>query len=404
MSEPSTSHSSLPFGAPVSGPTTGPVSGLPYGPASGGPAYSPASGGPAFGGPPRATVARGGLFARLGWEALLLILAVVAVAVAAAAAGEFRFDAVAVPAAILGLYATALSLSLRTATPNLAVTAIGALSGMVYAGVLNGDEISSLPLAVALAVGVAAVVGVVLALVVGLLSVPSWAASLATIGGVQAILIAINEGQLERVVGDGILRSGWLAYVLCALVLLGSIGGGLLWAVPGVRRALSANRLVSDPAGFSGGRLVGALVGLVGSSVLGGLAGVLFAARTGAATGFVDYSMLILALGAALLGGVSTYGARGGFAGTALAVIIIVAIQNVMNLENAPRALHLGLAALAALVGFLVGRLLEYLDGPIGPPAATPAAPTPTPAAPTLVHAAPVPFATMPPPSAPPAA
>jgi hypothetical protein len=148
-----------------------------------------------------------------------------------------------------------------------------------------------------------------------------------------------------------------------------------------------------DPAGFSVGRLVGAVVGLIGSSVLGGLGGVLLAARVGGANSIVDFASLFLALGAALLGGVSVYGARGGFAGTALAVIVIAAAQYIMNLEGAARSYHYVLAALAALVGFVVGRLLEFLDGPF--PAPTPAAYPPH-GAPTLTHRPPVPFATMP--------
>ncbi|GAA1745907.1 hypothetical protein [Luedemannella helvata] len=407
MSDPSTVHSSGPL-------SSGPLSGGPF--------------------PGAASRSRGGLIARVIWEALLLIVAVVAVAVALADAGERGATALFLPAGVLAAYAVAIALSLRTATPNLAVTAIGALSGLLYSRLLDSDDPMPVVLAAALAVAAAALLGLVLALLVGVLSVPAWAASLAVVGGAQAVLVAVNDGRVDTLSRDGVLREEWIGYTVLAVVLLASIAGGLLWAVPGVRRALSANRVAGDPVGFSGRRILGALVGLVGSSILGGLAGVLFTARVGAASGVVDFGTLILALSAVLLGGVSVYGGRGGFAGTAFAVVIIAAIQFIINLEGGPRALHYGLAALAALVGFLVGRLLEFLEGPFdvapaGMPASGPAAvpasgpaavPTsgpasvrPAPGGPTLTNYAPVPFSHMPPqattpappatPSAPPA-
>jgi ribose transport system permease protein len=361
------------------------------------PSYSSPPGtpvtGPGYGRPPAASASRGGLFARLGWEALLLVLALVAVGIAVAGAGGRHPEAMVLPAAILGVFATAFALSLRTATPNLAVTAVGTLSGLIYAKVTGADELSSVPLAIAFAVGAAALIGVVLAVLVGLLSVPAWAASLATVAAVQAVLVAVTDGQVERVGRDGMLRASWVGYVVLAVVLLASIAGGLLWANPGVRRALGANRVAGNPVGFSAGRLVGAAVGLIGSSVLGGLGGVLFAARVGVGASAVDFNTLFLALGVVLLGGVSAYGARGGFAGTALAVLIIAAVQTVMQFEDAPFAYHYALAALAALIGFVVGRLLEFLDGPFPGPAV---AGHPAPGAPTLADRAPVPFATMP--------
>ena len=335
---------------------------------------------------PTAGVRGAGLIVRVVWEGLLLVGAVVAVVVALTWTNSVSVQVLVVPAAILGLYAMGFALSLRTGTPNLAVTAIGALAGMTYSRVLSTNSPLSgpvsVPVAVALAVGLAALAGLVLALLTGLLAVPSWAASLVAVGGIQAVILAVNDGRIDALNRDGLLRDQGLGIVVLVAVLLASVAGGLLWAVPAVRRTLSAHR-VADPARWSGRHIVGAIVGLVGSSVLGGLAGVLVTARVGAATGVIDYTDLAVVLGAVLLGGVSVYGARGGFAGTALAVILISAVQVILMLDRQPCWVFLAVAVVAALVGLLVGRLLEFLEGPF-----TPAAPATAATAVPVVHAA----------------
>jgi ribose/xylose/arabinose/galactoside ABC-type transport system permease subunit len=102
------------------------------------------------------------------------------------------------------------------------------------------------------------------------------------------------------------------------------------------------------------------------SSLLAGISGVVLVSFTGfAGIGPGDSDRLILAVGAALLGGVSVYGRRGGIAGTALAVTMLVVINQGLLLNSAPRWVTFWLpATVAILIGVVVGRLLEALAGP----------------------------------------
>lgn len=73
----------------------------------------------------------------------------------------------------------------------------------------------------------------------------------------------------------------------------------------------------------------------------------------------------LLAAGAAVLGGVSVFGGRGGIAGTVLATALLVFANLGLLQEGAPRWVTFYVpAGVAILVGVGVSRLLEGLSGP----------------------------------------
>ncbi|MEJ3745830.1 hypothetical protein WEI85_21375 [Actinomycetes bacterium KLBMP 9797] len=300
-----------------------------------------------------------GVLAHLGWEAILLV-AVLGTAVLVAATGVlFRGPTPWYTLAAVGLLATGLALSLRTATPNLAVGATAVLSGAVYAE-LAQDGGAGLPAGI-VAVVVALALGLVLAVIVGLTSAPAWAVTLGGMAVAQAITFALLEG---RTLPVGSLSSGTGMGVFWTLVFVAaSVGGGVLWLVPGVRKALAANRTADDPVRFRPAKLVGALAGIGGSSLLAGLSGVVFVTYLGAATPSGDN--LLVAAGAVLLGGVSAFGGRGGIAGTVLATTLLVFANQGLSQTDAPRWVVFYLpAAFAILLGVVVSRVLEALAGP----------------------------------------
>jgi ribose/xylose/arabinose/galactoside ABC-type transport system permease subunit len=312
-------------------------------------------------------VSRFSLLAHAAWEGVLLLFALVVTVLAVADGHLFQGSAVWSQLAALGILAAGLGLSLRTGTPNLAVASIASLAGVLYARLL-ADGVSSVP-AMIVTVLAALVAGLVLALVTGLTGAPAWAV---TLGGVAlAGTVGIASGVTPKILPVGTLSTGMFT-VFAAVFVIGSVGGGVLWLVPGIRGALGTTTEDGRPAGL-GRRLVAALVGLGGSSLLAGLAGVLYAGWVGAAAFNSTQLQLLIALGAVLLGGVSLTGRGGGIAGTALAVYLLVVLNVLAVLKGVPVWAGVYLpATLAIFVGVLVSRLIDWI-GTLGrQPAAEP--------------------------------
>ncbi|MGA8113454.1 MAG: hypothetical protein WCA46_07335, partial [Actinocatenispora sp.] len=148
-------------------------------------------------------------------------------------------------AATLGMLAIALSLSLRAATPNLALGAFATVAGTLFV-----RSISHGPLvAAAIAIGVSLAAGLVLGLVVAALHVPGWAASLAALCGGLATLTALNRNGTTVVLDNASVPDPgrhpivWFAAVAAVSVLF-----GLLGLIGPIRRGVGGYRSVADPA------------------------------------------------------------------------------------------------------------------------------------------------------------
>ncbi len=321
----------------------------------------------------------------LVWEAVLLLAAGAVVAgLYNANSAVFTRGQVWAGIAVLGFVACGLALSLRTATPNLAVGPIAVLAGWVFAEQVNGG--SAVAVGFLVAVLAAAGVGLLLALLAGLTALPAWAV---TLGGgfiVSASLLKATEGRLVPVTGAARASAGFGLWA--TLFVIVSIAGAVLFALPAVRRLLSANRPVAggdDPAAWRPAKLVGALVGVGGSAVLAGVSGVLSVRLTGAAA-FTDSGQLPYALAAVLLGGVSVFGRRAGVFGVVLAVFIVDGIRRWQLLEGTEAATAMLTTGVLAVVGLiavwlleLVGRRIAPLAGahPAGSPGFAPLGPPP---------------------------
>src|SRR5205823_4061412 len=128
--------------------------------------------------------------ARLAWEAVLLVLALVATAFAAAQGHFFTADGLWPQLAVTALLASALALSLRAGTPNLAFVAVATLAQLLY--VLLVDVEVPPVAAAAVAVLAVALLGALLALLTALTGLPAWAVSLA--GVAIASLVGLAGG------------------------------------------------------------------------------------------------------------------------------------------------------------------------------------------------------------------
>ena len=301
------------------------------------------------------------IWVHLVWEGLLAAAVVVAVLAvrsedAAAFSGNGLRDLLVTLAAGV-LLGTAFALSLRAAVPNLAVGA-AAVTGGALTGWLVAEREYALLTAALLTLGAAIALGLALTVVVVGFRAPAWAAGLGAALGLYAAVLSLTGGRSLLVQGAPDLRR-W-AWALIGGALLLSVGGGALGLLPGVRDAVGRYRADRDPAAGRGGSAgFVAACALVGSTVLAAAAGLLLALRVGAVVPDDGLTLLAQAAGAALLGGASAHGRRGGVAGTALAAAFLQLAALWLGLVEAEPWTRPALLGGAIVVGLLVGRLVE---------------------------------------------
>jgi ribose/xylose/arabinose/galactoside ABC-type transport system permease subunit len=214
------------------------------------------------------------------------------------------------------------------------------------------------------------VVTVLLALGVGLLisavvvafHLPGWAVSL--VAAMALIVWIERQRDSIEVVTDAYQPTSHATYWFIGFAAL-SFLGGLLGLFKPIRRAVGRFRPVADPARRRGAAAsIYAALAIYGSSVLAGAAGVLLALQTRTVSPTENGLALTgLALGAALLGGTSIFGRRGGVFGTIFAVALVSAFNTYAAVRNW-RLSTLAVAAALLVVGLLVSRLIETFGRP----------------------------------------
>ncbi|MFI5906266.1 ABC transporter permease [Dactylosporangium sp. NPDC051541] len=262
----------------------------------------------------------------------------------------------------LGLVTVALGLSLRAAAPNLAVGPIAFAAGLFFATNSSRGLLTTALITGLIALGV----GVVIAVVVVGFHVPGWATSL----GVALALIAWIAAQPGAKVVTGAYDPHGHAVWWAVGVAVLAAGGGALGLIRPLRRSLGRFRPVRDPADRRGG---GAATftgfAIAGSAVLAAVAGVLVAltereVTAGSATSsFGGFTVTVLALGAALAGGTSAFGRRGGVLGTLLAVVVVTLLLQYTRAEGW-NVQPIAVAAGAIGIGLVVTRLVETFGRP----------------------------------------
>ena len=258
-------------------------------------------------------------------------------------------------AATLGFLTLAVGLSLRAGVVNLAVGPVAVASALFVATHSSQGLVRTAGTTLLLAAGA----GMVLGLVTVVFHVPAWATSLA---GSFALIVWIQRHVPPTQLGTSYqpARHAYYWYgAFAALVLL----GGLFGLVKPIRRGLGRFRPVADPATRRGtGAAVVAFLALVGSCLFAAGAGILgLLAGVGLpADGFVTTG---LALGAALLGGTSAFGRRGGIFGSLFSATLLALVLRYSKVANL-RISDYALAAGAIAAGLVVTRLVESFGRP----------------------------------------
>jgi len=321
-----------------------------------------------FDDPAHGEVGRDRLGVHFAWEGVLLLGVVVVgyllYANHKSAVTGVELRALLVYIAAIGLIAVGAAMSLRVAAPNLALGPIALASALWYAKNSGSDlfRTSALPVALALAVGLGIAI-----LVVGF-QVPGWAGSLVA---VLAVLAWIQNRFPSNVdVAGGFDPTNRAYYIFGGFVAL-SLVAGLLGLIKPIRRGVGRFRPVADPALRRGGTAATVtIIGLLGSSALAAVGGIMLAAHDGAADQPVPASastgieLTAVAIGAALVGGTSAFGRRGGLFGTILGTSVL-ALLMVYGDQSGWNISPLLLAGGAVGTGLIVTRLVETFGRPL---------------------------------------
>jgi hypothetical protein len=259
-------------------------------------------------------------------------------------------------AATLGFLTLAAGLSLRAGVVNLAVGPVAVAAALFFAAHSNHGFLRTAAITLPLAAGA----GLLIGLMTVVFHVPAWASSFAAaLGLIVWIQRQTAPAQLGTTYEPARHAFYWYG-AFAALVLL----GGFLGLVKPVRRGLGRFRPVGDPALRRGtGAAVIALLATIGSCVFAGVAGILgLVAGVGLpADGFVITG---LALGAALLGGTSAFGRRGGIFGSLFSASLLALVLSYSKVANL-RISEYALAAGAIAAGLVVTRLVESFGRPV---------------------------------------
>lgn len=295
------------------------------------------------------------------WEVLLLVAAgAVAFLLYREDSDALRgaaLDQLLVLAAGLGLLAIGASLTLRAGAPNLALGPIAVGAALHFAE--QGDR--GVLVAAAEAVVAAGLLGLLMAIAVGAFHVPGWAVTLA---GALAAMVFVQQ-RSAPVDLQGEYNPTEQALYLFAGVAAVSVIGGLIGMIKPVRRSIGRFRPIGDPAQRRGG-MAAVLTGgaLVISCSLAAVGGVLLVAGQDAPvvpSPGLDWTAF--AIGAALLGGTSAFGRRGGVFGTMLAAVLITLFLRYED-ETDWDISSLAIAAGVLLAGVVVTRVVETYGRP----------------------------------------
>ncbi len=248
----------------------------------------------------------------------------------------------AIPLAIL---AASQTITMLTGGIDLSVGAVASMTGFAVATLVGGE---GLLVAIFVALAVAAIVGLISGIGVGVLKVHPL---IMTLGMSFVVLGFANVWQLRmlqtgagvpsqlRQLGAG-LFSGVVPYNLLLFIPLAALiiytlnrtgYGRLLYAI-------GDNPVASRLSGVKSWQVL--IVLYVISALLAGLAGFLLSGLTNVASVTLANSALLPSVAAAVIGGTSILGGRGGYSGTIVGALILAVIASILASLGYPEAVR----------------------------------------------------------------
>jgi len=234
-----------------------------------------------------------------------------------------------------GLISLGMLVVILTGGIDLSVGSIVALSGIVAAG-LQG----ALPwwLAIGVALAVAATAGLLNGLLVAVVRLPPFIATLATLSAIRGVVYVVSETPI--VPQDPTLREIVASTIgpIPTVAVLMLAGFGLMSIF--MNRTSAGRTILAIGGNEEAVRLAGINVrnhvvfAYVLCGVLAGLAGVILASRVGIAQPSVGVSLELDAIAACVIGGAVLGGGGGTVRGTLAGVLLLGLINNLLNLFN----------------------------------------------------------------------
>jgi ribose transport system permease protein len=266
---------------------------------------------------------------------------------------------------VTGIIAVGLTFVILCAEIDLSIASIANVTGIAVAYFTVQESyvnIANLPMpgwaAILLALALCALLGVVNALGLTVIGIPSFIMTLAMMqiaAGISALLV---RGQIAYKVPDVIATLGsssvggvpWIV-IIAALMLL---GGHLVLTYTRFGRyvyMVGGNREAAEYSGLNVNLILGSV--MVISAVCSGIGGMLGVAHFGSAQQNEFDTYLLDSIAAVVVGGTSLFGGRGGIGNTIVGLFVLGVLNNGLdhvNIDSFLKILIRGLILLAALV------------------------------------------------------
>jgi ribose transport system permease protein len=282
------------------------------------------------------------------------------------------------------------TLVIITAGIDLSVGSVMALSGLVAAYFLSGNESpwaveqvvqgstkmvvpdEYIVLGFALGCGVGALIGIINGVLIAWVNLPPFIATLGTMGIARGLCTGVVKGQTIRNLNDQFIEVGRGEYQalgyrfpypsILTLVLTLIVGIFLARTIWGYRiYALGGNEQASKLSGINTHRtklLVYTLSGL-----LGGLGGTLLTARLGSAAADTAKGYELQVIAAVVIGGTSLMGGKGTILGTLIGAAIMGVLRSGLNLIKVDAYWQDVAIGVMIIVAITFDQLRLYLQG-----------------------------------------
>ncbi|MEV8508951.1 ABC transporter permease [Actinoplanes sp. NPDC051475] len=245
-----------------------------------------------------------------------------------------------VSACVNALIGIGLTFVIITGGIDLSVGSIASLVGIVSANLMVNSGVGAIPaLLVGMALGFAA--GVVNGLLITLLKLPPFIATLGTMSVYQGLAYVATDGKpVYNVPQDFVLLlNSYLGGVPIVVVVV-VVAAVLAWLL--LRRTVFGQNVIAtggseETAWLSGVRVARVKILVYAlSGMLAALAGLVIVARISAAQSSAGAPYLLTAIAAAVIGGANLMGGEGRIAGTLVGALILGALTNGLTLLNVP--------------------------------------------------------------------
>lgn len=258
---------------------------------------------------------------------------------------------------ILLLIALPMTLIIMTEGLDLSIGAVLTLAGVVLATVVVGT--GSVPAALAAALAVGTVFGLLNGGLIAWLGIPPFVATLGTLGVAQGIALVMTDGQSVVGIGEtipGLYAGTWLGMPIPLWIAMACYGA-FHWLLYRTRFgayvfALGGNREALQFAGVRVNRYLIAVYALGG--LMAGVAALLLTARMNAGHPTAAIGMEFDAIAAVAVGGTTFDRGNGRLPGTLLGVVVVGVLRNGLNLLGIPSAVQVAAIGLLVLVVLLI--------------------------------------------------